>query len=98
MATVVTAAPTAVATATALNGRPAADRIAGLTNRMYDIVRNVLTPPSSSIRRLEPRAPKPKRLSRNAATRTGLLHESDLARPYLRLAPFAAVTSLAAAL
>src|SRR3954468_17544255 len=68
IASVVTPAASAVATATALNGSPAADRIAGFTNRMYDIVRKVLTPPSSSTRSDEPRAVNLKRRSRTAVT------------------------------
>src|SRR3954453_15717763 len=63
MAAVVIAAASAVATATALNGTPAADRIAGFTNRMYDIVRKVLTPPSASTRVLLPRSRIRKRRS-----------------------------------
>ena len=56
MASVKIAAASAVATATASNGIPAADRIAGLTKTMYAIVRNVTTPPSTSVRTVEPRS------------------------------------------
>jgi hypothetical protein len=57
IASVAIAAASAVAVATAPNGIPAADRIAGFTNRMYDIVKNVLKPPRASIRSDDPRAP-----------------------------------------
>ena len=50
------AAASAVATATAANGIPAADRIAGLTKTMYAIVRNVTKPPSTSARTVDPRS------------------------------------------
>ena len=53
--TVKIAAASAVATATASNGIPAADRIAGLTKTMYAIVRNVTPPPSTSRRTVDPR-------------------------------------------
>ena len=35
---------------------PACDRIAGLTKTMYAIVRNVATPPSTSVRTDDPRS------------------------------------------
>src|SRR5215213_4068863 len=55
MMTVKIAAASAVETATAPNGMPAADRIAGLTKTMYAIVRNVTKPPSTSLRTVDPR-------------------------------------------
>ena len=56
MASVKIDAASAVATATASNGIFAAHRIAGLTKTMYAIVRNVTTPPSTSVRTVEPRS------------------------------------------
>ena len=56
MASVKIAAASAVATATAANGISACDRIAGLTKTMYAIVRNVTTPPSTSVRTVDPRS------------------------------------------
>ena len=56
MTSVKSAAASAVATATAANGIVACDRIAGFRKTMYDIVRNVTTPPRTSIRTVEPRS------------------------------------------
>jgi hypothetical protein len=64
-----TAAARAVATATASNGSPAADRIAGLTNRMYAIVRKVVSPPSASTRRVVPRSESVNQRSSRSAMR-----------------------------
>ncbi len=56
MSNVQMAAAAAVAAAAASNGTPAAARIAGLANRMYAIVRNVVTPPRTSRAVVVPRA------------------------------------------
>ena len=49
------AAAAAVAATAGPGGTPAADRIAGLANRMYAIVRNVATAPRISAETVEPR-------------------------------------------
>src|SRR5580692_6934159 len=54
------AATRQVATKTASLGIPASPRIAGLTKMMYAIVRKVVKPASSSVRRLVPASSKPK--------------------------------------
>ena len=56
MASVKMHAASAVAMATASTGIFAAPRIAGLTTTMYAIVRKVTTPPSTSVRTVEPRS------------------------------------------
>ena len=56
MSSVQIAAAAAVAAAAASNGTPAAARIAGLANRMYAIVRNVVAPPRTSRAVVVPRS------------------------------------------
>ena len=55
------AAAAAVAATAGPTGTPAAERIVGLANRMYAIVRNVVTPPRISAGAVEPREPRSKR-------------------------------------
>ncbi len=48
------AAPSAVATNTPAAGMPLSEAMAGFTNRMYDMVRNVVTPHSISLEAVVP--------------------------------------------
>jgi hypothetical protein len=69
-----------VATIDGPSGMPAALRIAGLTATMYAIVTKVVTPASTSRRRLVPAAAKPK----NAASRCSIDNAPCRCRPTAR--------------
>ena len=70
------AAAAAVAAIADSTGMPAAERMAGLANRMYAIVRNVVTPPRISREGVVPRAA--------SAARTALRHGSRRRNSSLR--------------
>src|SRR5262245_54432440 len=66
MSVVASAVARQVATRTAPKSMPAALRTAGCTNTIYAIVRNVVTPASTSVRTVVPWADSANRCSRNA--------------------------------
>src|ERR1700744_950367 len=79
------AATRQVATNTASLGMPASPRIAGLTKMMYAIVRKVVRPASSSVRRLVPASSKPK--DRFTECIGGVSDRDEVACCFFRQAP-----------